>query len=251
MEAKSVTLVTKEVRLLPIGDIQFGAPGCDIDRLERHIAWGMEQDCYFVGMGDYLDVMSPSNRRKWAEVNAALYDSVRLAFDEKMASEEEKLERIVAPTKGRWFGLISGHHYYPFLDGTTSVSRLAAFLDCPELGDCATVTLKLKERKNGPSCPIIIWLHHGAGSSQMAGGMLNKIEHVSKRTFAHVYLMGHQHAKPVVPIPFVETTVDDEGNPVQHSVNRYLVGTGGFLKGYEMGTKDPMGHPAGSYIEKD
>jgi len=62
--------------------------------------------------------------------------------------------------------------------------------------------------------------------------------------------MGHQHAKPATQIPYVLTTVDADDNPIQHEIDRYLVGTGGFLKGYELGTKDPLGHPSGSYIEK-
>ena len=49
----SWSLPMEEVRLLPIGDLQYGTDGFDRDRFERHISWGMDVGAYFVGMGDY------------------------------------------------------------------------------------------------------------------------------------------------------------------------------------------------------
>lgn len=242
---QSLTLPMEEIKLMPIGDIQYGAQGCDVDRLKRHIKWGVEQGCYFVGLGDYIDLMSPSNRRKYAE--AGFYDVVKEAMVDYVGKKERELEKILAPTRGRWFGLIKGHHMFDFEDGTTSVSRLANFLDCPELGDCAFITLNLVDEK-GKICPVKLWLHHGKGGGVTPGAPLNTLMHVAARFFAHVYLMGHTHTKVTTSIPFVDH-VFKNGKPKFQSVNRYLVSTGGFLKGYDEGTKDLGGHPAGSYIE--
>lgn len=242
----SLTLPMQEVRLMPISDIQYGAAGCDMDRLKRHIQWGVEQGAYFIGGGDYLDIMSPSNRRKWAQAN--LYDVVHEAMNDYIGQKEKELERILAPTRGRWFGLIRGHHWYDFEDGSTSVSRLATFLGCPELGDCAFVTLNLKDER-GRNCPVKIWTHHGKGGGHTPGAPLNTLMQIAARFYAHIYLMAHTHTKPVVPIPFIDHGFTKFGKPYFHSVNRYLVSTGGWLKGFEEGTKDLAGHPAGSYIE--
>lgn len=243
----SLTLPMQEIRLMPIGDIQYGAKGCDIDRLRRHIAWGVANKCYFIGLGDYVDRMSPSNRRKFKA--AGFYDSVLEAMDAKAGQDLTELKDILRPTKGRWFGLINGHHFHEFGDGSTSTGRLAAYLGCPNLGDCAGVVLNLTDPDTGKVCKVKLWLHHGKGSSVMAGGALNTLERITGRFFAHVYLMGHQHTKPVVPIPFIDFDVV-KGKPIFHSINRYLVVTGGFLKGYEIGTTDPDGNPSGSYIEQ-
>jgi len=249
----SWSLPMNEVRILPIGDIQYGAQGCDIDRLKRHIDWGMEHDCYFIGLGDYLDVASPSNRRMLQEV--ALYDSVREMMDNKMEDELKTLLRILGPTKGRWLGLVSGHHFWPFGDGSTTDTRLAQALDTKYMGDGAAVSIlqfvyRSQSRKNRTTGTAKIWYHHGAGSGQTAGAPLNKLEHIAKVFNADIYFMGHQPRKVATKIPFIDYEVGPKGVITFTSRNRILACTGGFLKGYEMGTKNPLGQPAAGYAEK-
>ena len=51
-----------EFILMPIGDIQYTGTRydtADIDRLKRHIEWGITHDAWFLGMGDYIDFASP------------------------------------------------------------------------------------------------------------------------------------------------------------------------------------------------
>ncbi len=249
----SWSLPMNEVRILPIGDIQYGAQGCDIDRLKRHIDWGMENDCYFIGLGDYLDVASPSNRRMLQEVK--LYDSVRKMMDEKMKSELKALLRILGPTKGRWLGLVSGHHYWEFGDGTTTDTMLARALDTKYMGDGAAVSIlqfvyRSQSRKNRTTGTAKIWYHHGRGSGQTAGAPLNKLEHIAKTFNADIYLMGHQHRKVSTKMPFIDYEVGAKGVITFTSRNRILACTGGFLKGYELETTNPHGTPAAGYVEQ-
>lgn len=235
-------LPLEEVRILPIGDIQYGASGCDVDRLERHIQWGVENDCYYIGMGDYLDVASPSNR---AKIKAAgFYDSVVEAMDAKMAAETEKVREILAPTQGRWLGLVRGHHYWEFSDGTTTDTRLADYLGCDFLGDVGVILVKM-----GKSTATL-WVTHGKGSGTTPGAPLNFLAQIAQRFAADVYLAGHRHTKVTAPIPLFSFDLDGKGKPRFHSQNRYLVSTGGFLKGYEEGSTDLNGLPAGNYIEQ-
>lgn len=248
----SWTLPLEEVRVLPIGDIQYGAQGCDIERLKRHLEWGMKNDCYFLGMGDYLDVASPSNRRMLQEVT--LYDSVREMMDNKMEDELKALLHILAPTRGRWLGLVSGHHLWPFQDGTTTDTRLALALDTKYMGDGAAMSVLQFKHQSGKKSfqygSAKIWYHHGVGTAQTPGGKLNRLTRIAQTFFAHVYLMGHVHAKVHTKEPWIDVEVTSTGKLRWRSTNRILATTGGFLKGYEMGTKNPMGHPAGSYVEK-
>jgi hypothetical protein len=242
-----------EVRILPLSDIQYGAQGCDVDRLKRHVDWGLQNDCHFIGLGDYLDVASPSNRRMLREIT--LYDSVREMMDNKMDDELKKLLRILEPTKGRWLGLVSGHHLWEFADGTTTDTRLAAALDTHYMGDGAAVSILqfkhqhagTKRTRNGTAK---IWFHHGQGGGQTAGSPLNRLEHIAKTFYADVYLMAHQHRKVSTKMPFIDYEAGPRGGIHFTSRNRILACTGGFLKGYEMGTTNPFGHPASSYVEK-
>ena len=50
----------REVLVLPVGDLQLGAPGADLDRFKRHIQWGIEHDAYFLGVGGFADLSPPS-----------------------------------------------------------------------------------------------------------------------------------------------------------------------------------------------
>src|SRR3989304_6507717 len=56
----------KPTLLMPVGDIQFdGKHGAaDLPRLHRFLEWGMEREAWFLGMGDFVDFLSPSNRNR-------------------------------------------------------------------------------------------------------------------------------------------------------------------------------------------
>ena len=194
---KSLTLPYEEVQVMPIGDVQLGARGTDIDRLKKQIAWANEQTAnggppvYFVGMGDYVDVMSPSNREAWR--SARLYDSVRTAMEEKATELEEEFLKLVAGTEGRWLGLLHGHHYFEHDDGTTSDTRIAQRLKAPYLGSCAFVSLSFKsEPPLARTLRCVLWVHHGAGSGLTPQAPLNRLVTVMQYFEADVYLIGHQ-----------------------------------------------------------
>jgi hypothetical protein len=70
----------------------------------------VEQGAYFIGMGDYIDFMSPSNRARFQ--NAGLYDTTVKSVDDKARSLVEDLWlKALKPSKGRWLGLLEGNQY--------------------------------------------------------------------------------------------------------------------------------------------
>lgn len=255
----SLMLPLEEVRLLPIGDIQFGEYGCDVDRLERHLKWGMDHDCYFIGMGDYLDPISPSNRRILAGARIGMYDAARELLDEAAEKKLDDLKQILAPTRGRWLGLVSGHHYWPFEDGSTTDTRLATFLGTKYMGDGAAMTLLHFARKPPKGYPggggtlhghAKIWYTHGAGSGVTPAAHMNRLLRIGQTFFAHVYLMGHIHEKVTLKKPWIDVVPTGGNNIRWNSTNRVYATTGGFLKGYELGRKNAHGYPAASYVEQ-
>jgi len=244
----SDTLPMKEVRILPVGDIQYGG-ATDLDRLERYLDWGLKQNAYFVGMGDYIDTVSPSNRALLLSVKSNLYDSANVTISKAFGKMGEDMEEIFKKTKGRWLGLVRGHHYWPFADGTTSDLRLAKALGCQFLGDNGIIAVEMQEPKTKQTVYGQIFMHHGQGSGISEGAGLTKLGHISKTFFSNIYLMGHFHRKAATAVPWVEYSIKN-GSFVDESINRYLVLTGGFLKGYDLGSVDEAGYPAGGYIEK-
>jgi len=249
---KSRTLPFEETLILPIGDIQYGPESCDEDRLQRHIEWGVKEGAYFLGMGDYCDFGSPSNRRRLRSdlAKGTLYESS--PFDEVAQNHLERLGKILEPTKGRWLGLLQGHHYWEFEDGTTTDTRLCQFLDAPYLGTCAFVqiTFAPEERRSNRGDPsFTIWCHHGEGSGQTQAAPINRLEHIIKTFEADVYLIGHHHKKATVKVQRTSPIFAKRGgrNKLTHK-NLILASTGGFLKGYMEGSSK-HGRAQGSYVE--
>lgn len=246
---KSDTLPLKEVRILPVGDVQFGSQGTDIDRLEKYIKWGLQEEAYFVGMGDMVDTVSPSNRALLSSLMPNLYDSTSLTINKAFGRLAEEVSDILEKTKGRWLGFVRGHHYWVHPGGYTTDYMLARVLEAPYLGDCGIISLEMTEPRTQQKIYGQIWVHHGQGSGITEGAALNKLGHVTKTFFANIYMMGHFHRKSATAIPWIEYIYKD-GQPVENAINRYLVSTGGFLKGYQLGSLDESGYPAGGYIEK-
>lgn len=242
----SASLPWDEAKIMPLGDVQLGAEGCDEDRFKRHVEWGMKQDAYFLGMGDYVDVASPSNRLKIKQ--AALYDSVNEALEEQAQVAIERFLKLVKGTEGRWLGLLSGHHYWEFQDGSTSDTRLAQAMKSAHLGSCAFVRLQFAGRsssKGGLTCTI--WCHHGQGGGIKQGAPLNKLENLIGAFDADIYLMAHMHKKVGGMIDQLYMTRQAPFK-LRHRT-KLIAGTGGFLRGYLQGSKQGK-VASGNYVEK-
>lgn len=231
---------------MPVGDVQYGAQGVAKERLQRHIEWGLKNNAYFLGMGDYVDVMSPSNREAYRSVR--LYDSVREAMVEKAEEHISDFLKLVKGTEGRWLGLLQGHHFFEFEDGTTSDTRIAAALKSTFLGTCAFIRLRFTRSKSS-RLACIIWAHHGAGGGQKQGAPLNKLENLVAYFDADIYLMGHMTKKPAAPIPRIY--MSDHAPYKLLAKQKIIAGTGGWYEGYHQGSKHHGGVRAeGSYVEK-
>lgn len=240
--------------IVPLGDLQYGSEACDFDRFKRHVEWAVAlPNAYFLGMGDYVDFGSPSNRASLRALieKGELYDTAQDLVDNAAQAHLEELLEVLEPTKGRWLGLLEGHHFWTFADGTTSDTRLCQALGAPFLGTCALVQVRFRQakptHKQAPS--FVIWCHHGRGSGQMQGSPLNKLEQVTKAFDADVYLIGHHHKKASAKMQRLAGIWGPTGKGRLLHKNVIIAGTGGFLKGYMQGSK--RGSVArGGYVEQ-
>lgn len=252
--ARSLWLPLKEALILPVGDIQLDPKRndrprtADVDRFKQYIQWGVDHGAYFIGMGDYVDVMSPSNRDKYTQ--AGFYDSVKDALEAKAEEVEGELQDILAPTRGRWLGLLEGHHFFPHEDGTTTDTRLAGFLGTQFLGTSALVQVKFRPEGKHKPPSFTIFAHHGHSGGKLLSTPLNQLEGVLKSFDADVYLIGHHHKKVGGKYPILKAEWSERGG--KHRLvhkNRILACTGSFLKGYVEGSKRD-GRAQGGYVEK-
>lgn len=239
----------EDALLIPLGDIQHQTDENAVDwsGLRRTIEFGVEHNAMWIGMGDFVDMESPSNRR--ALQSSGMYDSVMDALDAQAEDLEEKVKEVLKPTVGRWLGVLEGHHYHVHQDGTTSDMRFAQYLKCPFLGTSAYINLQFNSPSKTHANPSFnIWAHHGQGGGALAGSAANMIEKKVLGFDSDIYLVGHTHRASVTPVNRVY--------PVWGKTKGYLedrklllVNTGSYLKGYQEGSKR-NGRANGSYPEK-
>lgn len=245
------TRQSDELLLMPIGDVQWAGDKKDValGMLKRHIQWGVDHNAYFIGMGDYIDFLSPSNRARLR--GAELYDTAMKVIDKKSEELTEELYDIaLKPSKGKWLGLLEGHHYTQFESGVTTDQLLADRLQAPFLGTSAYIRL-LFRRSTLPSVhQILIWAHHGVGGGGRVSAPLNKMDQLSINWDADIYLMGHHHKKVAAPIDYIVPVWPLRGGkPYLSHRTRIIANTGSFLRGYQEGAQHGK-VPRGNYVEQ-
>lgn len=240
----SITTVPwEEVNIVPIGDVQYGAEGVDMKSLRRDIEWGLANNAYFIGMGDYVDVASPSNRQKWKA--SGFYDSVHQALEDKAEEHRQDFLRTVKGTEGRWLGMVEGHHFWEFMDGTTTDTRLAKDLGAPFLGTCGIIRLRMKKPNSNARLTTDVWVHHGFGSGQTQAAPLNKLDKITGSFDADLYLINHYQRRGAVPKDYLYA---NRKGIIRHKT-KYLVATGGYMRGYTQGSSQGK-VKRGSYVEQ-
>lgn len=239
---------TRPITIAPLGDIQWNGVENEIafSHLQEHIV-KVESlpNPFYLGTGDYVDFASPSNREALTSVR--LYDNARQAVSETaLKLAEECYTRILKPTKGKWLGILSGHHYYPLLTGGTTDTYLATKLGAPFLGVDAIVRVTFVDSANGKVTHtehIDIWCHHGEGSSKKPWGPLLKLADLALHWDCDVFVLGHMTKKAKGDINRVYPVFNSRGARLAHKVI-HLVGAGGWSKAFK------VGDPAGTYVER-
>ena len=253
MELLTHTVKGPSLVVAPLGDIQWsGKDGMTTqDHLKRHIDAMLERGAYFLGMGDYIDFLSPSNRQRLR--GAALYDTAEDVIDAKgLELVHELYEKFLKPTVGRWIGLLEGHHYSQFRAGDTSDMRLCQMLKVPFLGTTACVRVQFMKSTVSYGSAIL-WAHHGArGAGSTQGAALNELQQVAASwEGVDVFFMGHVPKGVLAPLnrPFPYWPGRGIWRPMLVHKTVYLVRCGGFSKSYVQGAKQGQ-IPRGGYAEQ-
>ena len=253
MELASRTIEVRqrqEIYILPIGDIQYAGEGSStaLGHLKEHIAWGIKHNALFVGMGDYVDFASPSNRQRLA--SAALYDTAKDVIELSAANlTNELFSRALKPSAGRWLGLLEGHHFYQYAAGHTTDMELCSLLKTQHLGNCAYIRLMFHDMKGGRWGNVTLWAHHGTGSGRRASAPLNTLDQLPIYWDADVYLMGHQSKRVAAPLQRVEPVWAGNGEPFLKHRTIFIACTGSFSKAYIAGNRHGR-VPRGDYVEQ-
>lgn len=248
---KRLTVKSKweEMWVMFLGDFQWAGKsshGTALSELKETIAEGVERGCYFVGMGDYIDFLSPSNRQRLR--SAALYDTAEDVIDEKaLELTHEIFDLALRPTVGRWLGLVEGHHFAQLKTGDTTDMRLCEMLKAPFLGTCGVVRINF-ERAKSVHMPVTLWVHHGHGNGATGYYPLARLEKTSAdQEGIDVFAIGHTTKLGHLVKNRMGYRWDHGGSAYHRTV--HLIGTGGYSRAYIEGSRQGR-VPRGGYAEQ-
>ena len=220
--------LNKPIYLIPFGDIHRFARMCDVDRWLEFLAWAKAKpNCYFLGMGDYDDLCSFSERK--VLMDQALHDETRNTLDDIYQKRVNDLTKEIGFMAPKLIGLIEGNHYGVFQSGITTTQMMCDKLKCKYLGVSAFIRLSMIYGRKRTA--IDIWAHHGKGASRLVGGSLNSVQQMMDGAEADIYLQGHDHKKSAASKS--KLRLGGGGGVLKLTSRKVLLArTGSFLKGY-------------------
>jgi hypothetical protein len=231
-----VETINDVINIVPFGDIHRFAPLCNVEKWYESIERMKSLDhdnTYFLGMGDYDDLMSASERAVFD--NPKIHESTRETLDDFASAKTFELAKELDFMKGRIIGMLGGNHYYEFPSGMTSDHKLCEHLNTTYLGVSSVIRLSVSQGKRGSSSSLDIWAHHGMGASRLVGGSINRVEQMREGMHCDVYLMGHDHQRAAVPVDLLVPSGGGAGVFRVKRKTQWLCRTGSFLNAYQDG----------------
>jgi hypothetical protein len=240
------------LHIIPMGDIHYNTKECDKERFHRAIEWASNlikkgDDICIIGVGDYNDSLSPSERASLVSSNRGfgLHDTTLETIDELAREQVDTIGKAFKPLTGHFAGLLDGHHYMVFSGvspkawrGRSNTEVLCEKLgtskrQCAYLGKMGWVTIEL-----GNELKLEVLAAHGYGGARTVGARMIKRVRMSEVARADIFLMGHDNLKAVYTSQILDFIGDN-----YISRKQYFIGTGSFQRAYMFGAE-------GGYVEE-
>lgn len=223
----------KTLHLVPFGDVHRNSPGFSWDAWEKFLKRGRElarkDNVLFLGMGDYEDSFSTSERM--VLYGSGLHESTTKNIEKQARQDIEKLAKEISFMKGKLIGLMGGNHFPVLKGGITGDQYLASLLDTDYLGACCALRVSMSVH-GGCRIAFDVFAHHGKGGGTTAGGRMNAVEKLEKVCDADIFLMGDNHARGVMPTGERLRLCDRGGVLTVKAKPTWIGRTGSFLRAY-------------------
>ena len=241
-------------RIVFFGDVHHGSPLFCKSTWQRFVDdYRNDKNCLFVAMGDFLDLLSASERA--AMVSAKLHESTRHTWEQICEKRVNDFAEEIYWMRGRLMFALEGNHHFVFKDGTTTAQRILARLNrnLPESlrasygGDCCLCVVSAGEGETHRRS-FTIAAHHGVGFGRVTGSMFNSLDQMERSIIADVYAMGDNHQRGGVPQQILFPLIGSKGRVQVEDKTVIKLRSGSFLRGYVKGKPsyvcDKMMRPA-------
>lgn len=254
MEASGIRIIEykdkdAEISLYDVADIHFLNRGCSKIHLQRDIE-RIKNDplSYFFIGGDYAD---------WIHWTDPRFDAS--AFDEELkiidinrigAKVVQWMTEYFAPIVDRCLGCLIGNHEQKYMSRHSQEfihNEICDMLNAPNMGFSGFVDIyfvhnprmKAESRMTlSFSIPekykskIRVFLHHGMGAANTAGGKINKLKSLVDMVVADLVMMGHVHEQ--FNKPFLRLSPNADCSEIGQKTTMGLI-TGSYLRTYAQG----------------
>lgn len=236
----------KKFTLVPISDIHLGGRSTVDRKFRRLVKWVLNKDdTYVIILGDTVDAVIRQDLRRFT--GKKVTDELLNQLDSALNYYRDLAVRELKPLadNGRILGIGEGNHedalkkHHSF----DIVSDICRELKTPFLGYSFLYRLTLN-KINRATKNVIIYGHHGWGSSRKTGGAINKRENLAANFEADIMLMGHDHHKFGERV--IRLAVTPRGKPKLVHKPMIVAATGSFQRAYAEGETtyaERMGFP--------
>lgn len=212
----------KEIEIVPLADIHFGDPNCNITELKRIIDYiNKTPNCYCILNGDLI--------------NNATKSSCSDSYSEMIppSKQLEQVAELLNPIKNKILAITGGNHEFRTwkMDGIDLVALLARELGCGDkyAPDGAVLFLKLgQHEKYHKTQQVQYCMHiiHSTGGGKKIGGKLGKLEEITGVVDADIYVQSHTHLPAIFKQNFFRTNLPHQ---TVEEVEKTFVNTNAFL----------------------
>ena len=205
---------------------------CNVEKWKEFLDWAKKKKrCLFLGMGDYVDLASTSERDLLH--NKKLHESTLTTLDQIYKKHADKFVKEISFMNGNLIGLIEGNHYADLGNGTTTTQRMCDAMNTKYLGCMSVIRLSFRYQRNKTSVDIVA--HHGRGAGRLLGGSLNGVQSMAQSVHGNIYLQGDDHRKLVGMTTKMEINSDKEGGITLRHKKQIFLRTGSFLDSHKDG----------------
>ena len=201
-----------KIKLVPFGDVHYGAKECNIERAKDTIAWVKSRpDARVILMGDLINCSTKNS------VGAGPFEETRSG-----QNQYDDIVELLTPIKDKIYGALQGNHEYRIFKetGYDITKMLSKELGVKNYGYGIFLKLQVKDQN------YVIYATHGSSGATLPYTKIKKVLDMGRFIDAELFLYGHVHSLQVHTQYY--KTVNLRNKSVEKR-KRYYVLTGHYL----------------------
>lgn len=202
----------KKIKIIPFGDIHYGATECNVKRAMETIRWVKEHpNTKLILMGDLINCGTKLS------IGAGTFDEVRsgqLQYDD--------MTEMLDPVKHQIYGSLIGNHEMRIYKetGYNLTKMLAKQLHHRYYGFGAFIKVRVQDQN------YTFYATHGSSGATLPYTKIRKVLELSKSMDADIYLYGHVHSLQVHTQQYKQVNLKKK---MVETKKRYFILTGHYL----------------------